>query len=268
MLLRPGKRLRYLTTRAVAPIGAVTSKRTFFFGARLRTDVPLFGRGDESLFVDDVELVGPGVDQAASPDSAWRPLGTMPHDDVYLLDSSLVLGYCNDEIPGWKAFVNDHVQMGKRFYLLPQAAAIASEHAVELPGGFVRAKLDDGAHEMSQVERDAVREEVIRTLDIQGTRRARFRVSIDLLVEACHFVAAADPSQLSADDVHYNRVVFASSNLASIKRLVGCRAKADLVQRALSKHALGTMTRVRHVSARQSWNDFCRLPSVIYPRCY
>lgn len=62
MLLRPGKRLRYLTTRAVAPIGAVTSKRTFFFGARLRTGnrsmAGLAGAPTDDVAVSDVPLFG------------------------------------------------------------------------------------------------------------------------------------------------------------------------------------------------------------------
>jgi len=45
----------------------------------------------------------------------------LSHEDVYILDQSLVLGYVNNDIIGWKVWVDEHLCLGKRFYILPSA---------------------------------------------------------------------------------------------------------------------------------------------------
>jgi hypothetical protein len=45
----------------------------------------------------------------------------LSHEDVYILDQSLVLGYVNNDIIGWKEWVDDHLHLGKRFFILPSA---------------------------------------------------------------------------------------------------------------------------------------------------
>lgn len=49
----------------------------------------------------------------------------LSHEDVYILDQSLVLGYINNDIVGWKSWVDDHLKLDKRFFILPTAGNVA-----------------------------------------------------------------------------------------------------------------------------------------------
>jgi hypothetical protein len=75
-----------------------------------------------------------------------KPLNNMSHDDVYLLDSNLVIGYLKDDITGWKNWADDHIKLGKKFLLLPQTITeISVKHPI-LPPGFDPSRLDTKNH--------------------------------------------------------------------------------------------------------------------------
>ena len=46
---------------------------------------------------------------------------TLSHDNVYILDQSLVLGSINGDISGWNVWVDEHVRLGKKMYILPDS---------------------------------------------------------------------------------------------------------------------------------------------------
>jgi hypothetical protein len=63
-------------------------------------------------------------------------LNELPHTDVYMLDSNLVIGYILDSIPGWKVWVDEHIALGKKLYLLEQTISEVSVKHKVLPNGF------------------------------------------------------------------------------------------------------------------------------------
>jgi hypothetical protein len=70
-----------------------------------------------------------------------KPPTNLPHTDVYILDSSLALGYFNNDIPGWRARVNHHILLGKKFLLLQETVQeVTAKHNV-LPEGFEQLKV-------------------------------------------------------------------------------------------------------------------------------
>lgn len=46
-----------------------------------------------------------------------RPLPTMSHDDVYVVNSTLAIGYQKGDIAGWAPWVDEHIRLGRRWTL-------------------------------------------------------------------------------------------------------------------------------------------------------
>ena len=47
-----------------------------------------------------------------------RPLADMSHDEVYVLDANMVICYKNKHILEWNKFADEHVALGKKFYMV------------------------------------------------------------------------------------------------------------------------------------------------------
>jgi hypothetical protein len=47
-----------------------------------------------------------------------RPLADMSHDEVYVLDANLVICYKNNHIPAWNKFADEHMALGKKFFMV------------------------------------------------------------------------------------------------------------------------------------------------------
>lgn len=65
-----------------------------------------------------------------------KPFSEMPLTDIYLVDSHLVIGYMKEDIPGWKAWADTYIALGKKFLLLEQVVKEVSVKHDELPPGF------------------------------------------------------------------------------------------------------------------------------------
>lgn len=57
--------------------------------------------------------------ERAGPCRTLLPLSVMPHNYVYLVDSTLIIGYARDEFPGWRAWAEEHVRNGGSRHLAP-----------------------------------------------------------------------------------------------------------------------------------------------------
>jgi hypothetical protein len=60
----------------------------------------------------------------------------MSHDDILLLDSSLVIGYVGSSIVGGKDCADDHMKLGKKFYLVKETINGLSAKNCILPTRF------------------------------------------------------------------------------------------------------------------------------------
>lgn len=47
-----------------------------------------------------------------------EPLDSMSHDDVFVLDANLVICYTQQTIPAWNKFADEHLALGKKFYMI------------------------------------------------------------------------------------------------------------------------------------------------------
>jgi hypothetical protein len=50
----------------------------------------------------------------------FKPLTALPYSNVYILNITLVYGYVNNDISGWKACADSYISQGKKFYMLEQ----------------------------------------------------------------------------------------------------------------------------------------------------
>lgn len=73
-----------------------------------------------------------------------QPLGALPLDDIYIVDSNLEIGYIQDDITGWKIWADHYLSTsGKEFLILPQTVEEVNVKCSDFPPGFVALWLED-----------------------------------------------------------------------------------------------------------------------------
>jgi hypothetical protein len=179
-----------------------------------------------------------------------RRFEELPRDDVYILDSNLVIAYQKNSIPSWNAWIQDHFKLGKRFYILPQTVP-ELKHGV--PEGFEVLDIEDPKDD-EQLE--MVFEEIADSLNIQGRLREKGKIDIQLIAYA-GYAAASAVHQLSDEDVLAGKVVFASNNFKIIRRILLTKEKQDKVDLAIRRMGFEHLNTVRFISKHQTWKDFC-----------
>lgn len=71
-----------------------------------------------------------------NPRMDHKSFTTLPHTDIYILDSSLAIAYLKNNIPGWKTWADTHIALGKKFLLLEQTVEELKAINRILPKGF------------------------------------------------------------------------------------------------------------------------------------
>ena len=125
-----------------------------------------------------------------------KPLSNMSHDDVYLLDSNLVIHYLNNFYPAWTAWADNHIKCGKKFFLLPQTIKEISVKNPVLPDGFEPLRLEHESYEKPQNMLNIVYEQIVKELNIQGKLRNKLKIDIELIAEAGYYAGFADRAQI------------------------------------------------------------------------
>jgi hypothetical protein len=123
----------------------------------------------------------------------FRRFDELSHQDEYILDLNLVIGYQTNDIPGWNSYVNSHLRLGKRLYLLPQ---VIPELEAGIPKGFEVLDIEDPKDDY-QLNR--VFEKIANEFCLKGeTRRAKIDIQ---LIAYAGFAAASAVRQLSDEAV-------------------------------------------------------------------
>ena len=180
----------------------------------------------------------------------------MSHDDVYFLDSNLVIHHLNNFYPAWTAWADNHIKLGKKFFLLPQTIKEISVKNPVLPEGFEPLRLEHESYEKPQNMLDIVYEQIVKELNIQGKRRMKLKIDIELIAETGYYAAAADPAQISPDDILSDRVVFASNNFQAVKSVVRTEEKRDIVEKILDDAGFEHLIPVRFITSQDTFSDF------------
>jgi hypothetical protein len=178
-----------------------------------------------------------------------RKFDDLPHDDVYILDSNLVIAYQNNSIPGWNAWIDAHLKLEKRLYILPQIIPALRDG---IPEGFEVLEIEDPKDDE---QLNMVYEEIANSLNIHGKLREKAKVDIQPIAYA-GYAAASAVHQLSDEEVLAGRVVFASNNFKIIKRILNTREKQDKVDLAIRRMGFEHLNAVRFISKQQTWRDF------------
>jgi hypothetical protein len=186
-----------------------------------------------------------------------KPLNNMSHDDVYLLDSNLVIHYLNNFYPAWTAWADNHIKCGKKFFLLPQTIKEISVKNPVLPDGFEPLRLEHKSYEKPQSMLDIiVYEQIVKELNIQGKCRNKLKIDIELIAEAGYYAAAADPALISPGDILQDRVVFASNSFQAVKAIVHTEEKRNIVEKILDDAGFEHLITVRFITGKETYSDF------------
>ncbi|XXQ39118.1 PIN domain-containing protein [Plasmodiophora brassicae] len=195
--------------------------------------------------------------ERAGPCRTLLPLSVMPHNYVYLVDSTLIIGYARDEFPGWRAWAEEHVRNGRTFYVLPPIVPVATVHGPELPDGFVALQMADEASLAGLQDKSiAVFRDVVAELDLKGRTVSRMEAFTRFYATARAYVEACDRSQIASQDLELRRVIFLTSNFGAASRLMSNRAKVNTLEMILSRYDIAGLLKLRYVSNQHSWHDF------------
>lgn len=182
---------------------------------------------------------------------AAKSLAELSLDDVYILDSNLVIGYINDDIPGWRVWADKYLARGKKFLLLEMTMNEVSVMHPHLPPGFELLVMED---QIPQAFLDGVYEEVANAFNLVGKTRINMKTDIELLALAGY--AAASSPQISDEDIFGDRVVFASNNFKCVKRVLYTEQKRKTFEKIIDDKGLEHLITVRLITREQTWIDF------------
>ncbi|CEP02098.1 hypothetical protein PBRA_002363 [Plasmodiophora brassicae] len=183
----------------------------------------------------------------------------MSHDDVYVVNSTLAIGYQKGDIAGWAPWVDEHIRLGKRLLMMPGTVDDFAAKDANLPAGFDAFRLRDGCTRPRQRDLSVACDDVVSALGfghLEERRAKKFRKSIELFVETSCLQRLADPGQISDDDVEARRVVIVSQNFSHLKALFGSPVKTRWVEHVLQSHGFDRLVTVRLVARQQTWWDF------------
>jgi len=186
-----------------------------------------------------------------------QSIGTLPLDDIYIVDSNLVIGYVQDDITGWKTWVDHYLSSsGRKFLMLPQTVEEVSIKCTDFPPGFVALCLEDEMLKKSQRKLDTVFSEIAKEFKIGRKMQLKLKTDIELIVEAGYYAGCAVSEQICAEDYLQDRVVFASANFRAIQRLLGTKEKRDLVEKLIDNNGFEHLITVRMIGENLLWKDF------------
>lgn len=188
----------------------------------------------------------------------------LPKDDLYLLDTNLVIAYKQNESHVWTTFVDDYIRNNGSFFLLPQ---VVEELGGLLPPGFVPLKLELEGDGKSQISIDFLVNAVIESLDIKGKNAEKMRLSLEILVIAGYYAAAASTEHISDEKLFDGKVYFASSNLRMLKRILGSKQKCREVERLIDLHGYEHLIDVRMIILEtDTWSEYVSFNNIFPER--
>ena len=174
-----------------------------------------------------------------------RKLFELPTKDVYIVDSTLVIGYRDDDVVNWRQWASRQVGRGKKFLYLDMMKPLVDE----VPNGFEELRLPQDLHPSQESVLDDVYSEIETALDIRGHKVAKVKTCVQMICLAGHAARAAGL------DKGKGRVVFATANYQAVRRVLGNEEKVAVVKRILAKHGLAPLVRVRLITREGTWRD-------------
>jgi hypothetical protein len=102
---------------------------------------------------------------------------------------------------------------------------------------------------------DAVYNKIANQLNINQNLGLKYKTDTELIAEAGYYAGFADRSQISADDILGDRVLFASNNFAAIERIVSKSEKRAIVEKILDDSGFEHLITVRFISSKETWTD-------------
>jgi hypothetical protein len=77
-------------------------------------------------------------------DASTQLISALPLDEIYIVDSNLVIGYIKDDITGWKIWADYYLSTsGREFLMLPQTIEEISVKCSNFPPGFAALRMED-----------------------------------------------------------------------------------------------------------------------------
>jgi len=113
----------------------------------------------------------------------WKKLSTMSHDDVYLVDSSLVIQFANGKDQHWFEWATEHLKRGHKFYVLP--TTILDLSRTRLPEGFEEIVLRRNKEISEETLEDALKE-LFSAIPSHPANQLKFKYALYALLEAGH----------------------------------------------------------------------------------
>jgi len=174
----------------------------------------------------------------------------MSHDDVYVVDTSLVIGYLKKEpwMMPWCSWVDEHKNKGKKIYILPRSLTELRE---ELQSPFAVLQAPDWKPEGLM---EKVFQEICSELKIGPKTRTKYKVDLKLVAEVGYAVASSP--DLTDEDVLGDRVVFVSGNFKFIQRALSTPEKRKLFEMVIKENALEHMITTRCILSNGTYRDY------------
>lgn len=177
-------------------------------------------------------------------------------DDLYLLDTDLVIAYKQNKSHGWTAFVDDYISKNGSFYLLPRVVELAGQ----LPPGFVPLKLEEEGDGKSHRGIYYLINTIFKSLDIKGKYADQLRLDLENVLIAYYYAAAASVEQIPDEKIFKDKVFFATSNLPMLKLVFGSAEKCRKVERLVDNHGFEHLVEVRMIFLKNNtWSDYVSL---------
>jgi len=190
------------------------------------------------------------------PSSAPPDDHKLPLDDIYIVDSNLVIAYLQDDIVGWKEWADEYIETGKQFLMLPQTIREVSVKCPDIPSGFTSLILEDEYLMKSQKKLNSVYNAIVKEFQIGEKLKEKMKIDIELITEAGYYAGCAISSQISPEAYLQGKVVFASANFRAIKKLLWTKEKRDIVEKIIDDNGFEHLITVRLISDNIKWKDF------------
>jgi len=196
-----------------------------------------------------------------------KTIESMSHDDVYVLDSNLVILYYENEdnsrMVGWRTFVNDHFALGKKLYLLPMMvgevhldklgieALHPNFHVLSIPPAAAK----------PEIALNLIFNKIADEFDLEPKVAEMLKIDIKLISYALYFVSAVacEYGEVSDDltrGLFNTDLVLATNNFNTIRILLETDDMQQRFEQVLDMYGFEHLITVRHISDSNTWKDY------------
>ena len=187
----------------------------------------------------------PNVNRTAVFDS-------LPHDVICMIASDLAIFYQNGFINAWKEWVDEHVRLGRKLYMIDFAAEQVTrngaKYGITIPECCQVLKYEP---KVPEDKLQKVLEEVVAALcvdcDCFAWRMGSLQVDLQAAAVAGYVFDHADPSQLTEVDRASSRVVYMSSKVHVFGEYLRFAKQREILAAVIRDNGLGRLIPCRFI---------------------